>query len=250
VLEAASVARREFSAAWVAAALDTDVVEIEGCCEALARRHLFLFLRPAKGGPERRLTERYRFLHALYQQVLSEGLPASRRRQLHRRVGASKETAFGSRSVDIAAELAVHFEEARDDSRAVHYLGQAAQKTLRRSAGREAADLLTRALERLQTLPETPERAQQELSLQMSLGTAHSLTQGYTGPGVKRAYDRAHALCGQVGESPQLFPALFGLFRFELTGGKLLGARGSRSDCSRSPKRNPIPCSSRRHMWP
>ena len=55
-------------------------------------------------------------------------------------MGESKETAFGSRSADIAAELAVHFEEARDDARAVHYLGQAAQNALRRSAGREAAN--------------------------------------------------------------------------------------------------------------
>ncbi|MGH7417029.1 MAG: hypothetical protein ACREKB_04545, partial [Candidatus Rokuibacteriota bacterium] len=152
--------------------MDTDVLMVEGCCEALARRQLFLCSDKGPARPERRLSERYRFLHALHPQILCERLPASRRRQLHQRVGASKETAFGSRSADIAGELAVHFEEARDDSRAVHYLGQAAQNALRRSAGREAADLLTRALERLETLPEAPERAQQELSLQMSLGAA------------------------------------------------------------------------------
>jgi hypothetical protein len=42
VLEAASVAGMESSATWVAAALDTDVLEVEGCCEALACRRLFL----------------------------------------------------------------------------------------------------------------------------------------------------------------------------------------------------------------
>ena len=172
MLEAASVAGLEFSANWVATAIDTDVLEVEGCCEALARRHLFLCAPKDPGRPNRRLTERYRFLHTLYPQILFQGLPAARRRQLHRRVGASKETAFGNRSAEIAAELAVHFEEARDALRAVHYLGQAAQKALRRSAGREAADLLTRALDQLQTLHETPERAQQELSLQASLGAA------------------------------------------------------------------------------
>ncbi|MDQ3777009.1 MAG: AAA family ATPase [Pseudomonadota bacterium] len=225
MLEAASVAGREFSAASVAAALDTDVLMVEGCCGALAGRHLFLDWGKGPAVPERRLCERYRFLHALYPQILSERLSASRRRQLHRKVGESKETAFGSRSVDIAAELAVHFEEARDDSRAVYYLGQAAQNALRRAAAREAADLLIRALERLQTLPETRERAQQELGLQGSLGAVLAMTQGYTTPEVKRVYDRAHALCGQVGESPHLFPALFGLFRFKLTRGELQGAR-------------------------
>jgi predicted ATPase len=178
VLETASVAGREFSAAWVAAALDTDVLEVEGCCEALAFRRLFLDSAKGPTGPERRLAERYRFLHALHQHLLYERLPASRRRQLHQRVGESKETAFGSRRADIAAELAVHFEQGGDSPRAVHYLGQAAQNALRRSAGREAADLLTRAIERLHTLPEAAERAQQELSLQVSLGAAHVMTQG------------------------------------------------------------------------
>ena len=148
VLEAASVAGREFSANWVAAALDTDVLEVERRCEALACQRLFVDSVKGPTGPERRLAERYRFLHALHQHLLYERLPGSRRRRLHRRIGESKEAAFGSRSADIAAELAVHFEEARDGPRAVHYLGQAAQNALRRSAGREAADLLTRAIER------------------------------------------------------------------------------------------------------
>jgi hypothetical protein len=85
----------------------------------------------------------------------------------------------------------------------------------------------------------------------VSLGAAHSMTQGYKGPEVKGAYDRAYGLCGQIGESPHLFPALVGLFRFELTGGGNCRVRGrSRSDCSGSPKLSPIPCSSRRRMWP
>jgi DNA-binding winged helix-turn-helix (wHTH) protein/tetratricopeptide (TPR) repeat protein len=225
VLEAASVAGMEFSAAWIAAALDTDVLEVEGCCEALACRRLFLDSSKGPTGPERRLAERYRFLHALHQHLLYERLPASRRRQLHRRVGESKETAFGSRRAEIGAELAVHFEEARDGPRAVHYLGQAAQNALRRSAGREAADLLTRAIEQLETLPETPERAQHELSLQISLGAALFMSQNFTAPEMKRAYERALALSLQASESPQLFLALFGLFRFALTRGELQRAR-------------------------
>jgi tetratricopeptide (TPR) repeat protein len=42
---------------------------------------------------------------------------------------------------------------------------------------------------------------------------------------VKRAYARAHALCEQIGESPYLFRALAGLFRFELIRGELQEAR-------------------------
>ncbi len=156
------------------------MLEVEGGCEALARRHLFL--RAEGPCPAQSAAHRTQPLppHP-YPQILSQGLPAARRRQLHRRVGASKETAFGNRSAEIAAELAVHFEEASDTPRAVHYLGQAAQKALRRSAGREAADLLTRALDQLQVLNETPERAQQKLSLQASLGAALLMCPGLHG---------------------------------------------------------------------
>ena len=76
VLEAASVAGREFSANWVAAALDTDVLEVERRCEALACQRLFVDSVKGPTGPERRLAERYRFLHALHQHLLYERLPA------------------------------------------------------------------------------------------------------------------------------------------------------------------------------
>ena len=112
ILEAASVTGMEFSAGLVAAALEAASLKVEGCCEALARRHLFLDSGSGPAGPDRRLTERYRFRHARYPQILYEGVPAARRRQLHRRVGESKETAFIGRSAEIAAELAVHFEQA------------------------------------------------------------------------------------------------------------------------------------------
>jgi predicted ATPase len=224
VLEAASVAGREFLAASVAAALDTDVFMVEGCCDALASRHLFLDSGKGPTGPERRLCERYRFLHALYPQILYERLPASRRRQLHQAVGESKETAFGSRSADIAAELAVHFEEARDHARAVHYLGQAGENALRRSGHREAIEHLTKGLELLKFLPETPERTRQELLLQIALGSTLMATKGYAAPEVERAYARARELCQQVEETLQQFQVLWGLWQYHIVRAELQSA--------------------------
>ena len=68
----------------------------------------------------------------------------------------------------------------------------------------------------LKTLPDTPERAQQELTLQITLGPALMATKGFGAPEVERAYTRARELCQQVGETPQLFPALWGLWAFYL----------------------------------
>ena len=65
----------------------------------------------------------------------------------------------------------------------------------------------------LATLPETPRRAQQELDLQVALGPAFMVTRGPASPAVEQVYARAQELCQQVGETPQLFPVLWGLWR-------------------------------------
>jgi predicted ATPase len=80
-------------------------------------------------------------------------------------------------------------------------------------------------LELLATLPDRDERPQQELGFQMVLGPALMATQGYAGRDVERAYARARQLCQQVGETPQLFPVLWGLCRFYTTRGELQTAR-------------------------
>ena len=83
---------------------------------------------------------------------------------------------------------------------------------------------LTKGLELLATLPETPARAQPELDLQIALGPALMAMKGYAAPEVEQTYARARALCAQVVETPQLFPTLRGLCRFYHTRGALLTA--------------------------
>src|SRR5262249_9123666 len=91
---------------------------------------------------------------------------------------------------------------------------KAAQKAAERSANTEAISHLTKALEILKPLPESTSRAQQELGLQITLGVSLMLTKGYAAPEVEQVYDRARQLYNQVGESPQFFPILFGLWAF------------------------------------
>src|SRR5207248_3727863 len=83
----------------------------------------------------------------------------------------------------------------------------------------------TTGLALLAILPETPARAQQELNLQMALGSALTANKGQAAPEVEQTYARARALCEQVGETPQLFPALRGLCRFYQNRGALPTAR-------------------------
>jgi predicted ATPase len=214
VLEAASVAGVEFSAAAVAAGLGANVIEAEIQCEALARRHQWLRSIGIDEWPDGTVAGRYAFLHVLYQQVVYERLGASQQVSLHRRVGERLETGYGSRGRELATELAEHFVRGRDAHRAVPYLQFAGENAVRRSAHQEAIGHLTKALELMTALPATPERAQQELLLQTTLGSALMATKGYAAPEVEQAYARARELCQQVGEAPELFRVLVGLHMF------------------------------------
>src|SRR5262249_21715060 len=60
------------------------------------------------------------------------------------------------------------------------------------------------------------ERVQQELTLQIILGSPFMATKGYTAPEVERTYARARELCRQVRGNPQLFQVLYGLLSFYL----------------------------------
>src|SRR5262249_17358253 len=83
----------------------------------------------------------------------------------------------------------------------------------------------TVALELLNALPDTPERAHQEIPLHLALGTSLMATEGFAVPEVGAAYARALALCRQVGGTPQLFPVLAGLRVFYTGRGEFQTAR-------------------------
>ncbi len=231
VLEAASVAGAEFSAAAVAAGAEKDPETVEDCCGALVRREQFLRARGTTEWPDGTVAVRYGFVHALYQEGLYEQISASRRIRLHRQIGEREEKGYRDQAREIAAELAVHFERGRDYQRAVQYLQLAGENAMRRSANHEAINLLTRGLWLLKLLPNTPERAQQELTLQLSLGRVLFVTNGYAAPEVEQAYTRARALCRQLGDTPQLFSALLGLGGFYILRAELQIGRELAEQC-------------------
>src|SRR5207237_7076511 len=110
LLDAASVVGAEFSAAAVAAAVEDDLLTVEGRCEQLARRGTVLQGRGTLEWPDGTVAGRYGFLHALYQDVLYTRLPAAQRVWLHHQVGEREEQAYGERAREVASKLAVHFE--------------------------------------------------------------------------------------------------------------------------------------------
>jgi len=226
ILEAASVAGAEFPSAAVSAALDADLADVELRCEELSRRHQFIKECATELLPNGQAVGRFGFVHAIYRHVLYERMSASRRIQLHRRIGVHGEELYGDRTTEIAAELAMHFEEAGDNTRAARYLHQAAVNAMQRSAYREAIAVSRRGLELLTTLPDTDERARQELHLQLTLGVPLIATGGYAAPDVGRLYQSARELCERLEAPAEMSQALWGVWTFHTLRGELSTALG------------------------
>jgi class 3 adenylate cyclase/predicted ATPase len=156
----------------------------------------------------------YVFKHALIQDTAYQSLLKSTRQQYHSQIAQVLEARFPE-TVETQPELlSHHYTEANLSPQAIPYWQKAGQRASQRSAYVEAVSHFTKGLELLKTLPDTPERAQQELLLQTALGPALMVTKSLAAPEVEQAYTRARELCQQVGETPQLLPVLFGLCRF------------------------------------
>src|SRR5262249_49022061 len=140
-----------------------------------------------------------------------ERVSASRRVQLHRRIGGVEEELYGERASEIAAELAMHFERGRDYSRAAKYLQQAAVVAQRLYANEEAINLLSRGLALLDQLPPGAKRDKQELNLQLALAPLYRMTKGWTSPEVEQTLHRAVELCDKVGDDAQRAQVFYGL---------------------------------------
>ncbi len=154
----------------------------------------------------------YTFKHALTQEVAHNAILLERRRSLHERAAQAIEGLFAERLAEHYNALAHHYSRSGNTTKAIDYLHRAGQQAVERSAYAEAVSHLNTALDLLTPLPESHERSQQELSVQLTLGPALSATRGGAAPEVERLYTRARALCEQVGEPRQLFRALWGLW--------------------------------------
>ena len=168
---------------------------------------------------------KYIFKHALVQDAAYQSLLKRTRQQYHRQVAELLEARFPE-TVETHPELiAHHYTEAACFDQAVSNWQKAGQRSIARSANAEAADHLSRGLALLKKLPETPEQAEQELTMELALGPALVATYGYADPRVRLAYDRAWELCQQIGDSPHAFIVLRGRQLHEMLAGEVPKAR-------------------------
>jgi TOMM system kinase/cyclase fusion protein len=163
----------------------------------------------------------YVFKHALIQDAAYQSLLKSTRQRYHQQIAQVLAEQFPETAETQPELLAYHYTEAGLPASAVPAWLRAGQRASERSARIEAIAHLTKGLEVLKTLPDTPERVQLELVLQTTLGPALMATKGYAAPEVEYTYARARELCQSIGETPQFFQAVWGLWYFYLVRAEL-----------------------------
>jgi predicted ATPase len=167
------------------------------------------------GGSRRRgLCLEVFLIHVLYRDTLYQRISPIRLRDLHRTIGICEELALGEQASSVAAELAMHFECADEIPRALLYLEKAAQNARHRSAFTEARAFFDRALKLLNRQAPSLARTERHAVLLTGLGGVIIATQGWGAREAEEAYSQAWAFRQNLGETPKLFSALWGLWLF------------------------------------
>jgi tetratricopeptide (TPR) repeat protein/predicted Ser/Thr protein kinase len=208
LLATASVQGLLFDTAVVARVLETDASAVEEQLDRLEGLYGLVKLVGDQALPDGTLSSQYRFAHVLYQNELYGSLPPVRRATLSGRLARTLTTFYGSDTTSIASDLALLYEAARDPMESARHFLTAVQKALRVFAYREAMTLASRGLEQLTSTPESPERSQLEIELQLVMGLSHLFTKGYAAPEVEQTMTRARSLGAALNDTARLFRAL------------------------------------------
>jgi tetratricopeptide (TPR) repeat protein len=172
----------------------------------------FIYEAPAAAGIE------YTFKHALTQEVAYNSLLIEKRRQLHERTAQAIESAFAGHLNDHLTGLAYHYSRTDNASKAAEYLGQVGQQAIQRSAHAEAISNLDSAISLLHGLPDSRDRAQRLVRLELTRARALAIN-GQTSD-VEQAFLRAREVSEHLGFTEELSSALLGLCGQYLAHGK------------------------------
>jgi class 3 adenylate cyclase len=162
---------------------------------------------------------RYTFAHALLRDVAYNSMLRATRREYHGRIADALVEHFPAAAAAEPALVAHHLADAGDASGAVAWWRRTAQQANQRSASADALAALRHAAELLPRIPDSPEKARDELTTYAALGSALAAVKGYGDDETAAAYERAHALAAELPAAAELFPVLFGLVAYSTARG-------------------------------
>jgi predicted ATPase len=233
ILGAAAVIGRSFTFALLEAATHVEADVLVGLVEEAEKAGLIT-------SRLRYPDAQFRFTHELIRRAVLDNLSIPRRQRLHLSVAAAIEELYSNTVEDHAEDLAHHLWNAggaAEAGKTIHYLQIAGAKAVQTTANVEAIGHFRKALELVNSAADSPERTHTELMLQLALSIPLAARNGYASPELEAVFARARYLCRQAGESPQLFPVLWGVRLFYNTRADHLTARDLAGECLRLAKK-------------
>ncbi len=183
-LAVASAIGREFGVDVLAQVSDLPAAQLTAALEEAVRARVLATVARPVG--------HYRFAHALLRETVYDDLGATRRTDLHRRLGDVLERVYGAARESHLAELAHHFSAAGpvgDTGKAIDYARRAGDRAVRGLAYEEGARLYEMALAALERAPAADMGLRGELTLALGEACAHA-----------GESDRARELCRHAAE--------------------------------------------------
>ena len=209
-----AVIGREFSEELIQAVIEQDEADLKRSLDRLIESELLI----RRGTSPRAY---YIFKHALIQDTAYASLLKNQRQKLHAIIAATLEQQMPL-VVDSNPELvAFHHSEAGQTETAVKFWQLAGRQANQRSANAEASRHLSTALTELESLPVSSSLDQIKLEILVESITPVIAVRGYAGPELEGVYRQALTLCERVGDTPQIYPALYARWVGMLTTGRL-----------------------------
>jgi tetratricopeptide (TPR) repeat protein len=217
VVQLASVVGREFSFEVIRAVTSLDDLILKKELDHLVKADILEMKEDSKH-------IKYIFRQVLIQDAAYNSILNSKRKELHKIIASVLERKFKDFVESHPQILAYHYTRSKEFNRAIEYHLKSGRLLVQQSAHREAISQLQKGIELLKHIDDPRKRNQLELDLQIILGIPLLATKGYGAEEVRIVYERASELCQEVGDIPQLFPALVGQYRFYLLRGDLIKA--------------------------
>jgi class 3 adenylate cyclase/predicted ATPase len=202
VAQTAAVLGREFSRAILTAIMRQSDEEVDNALARLLEAGLIF-----RSGPET-----LAFKHALVRDAAYETLLKSRRKALHSRIAETLENEFPESTATEPELLAYHYSEADLVGPSLKYWRQAGKRAVEQCTYAEAISHLEHGLKLVEQHPDEDVAARSEIELRILLGVPLMSREGWASDVVEENYRRAVTLCEKIGESEQLFPAVWGLW--------------------------------------
>jgi hypothetical protein len=165
---------------------------------------------------------RFLFKHVLVQDIAYSMLLLGLRRSLHGQIARALEERFPDAMEGRPETLAHYFTEAGIFEKTIGYWCGAGRQSVAKSGFVEAITQLRTGLRLMADLPDTRERKQRELEVQIALAGALTVVKGYAHPEVAEASGRARSLITETGRAGAIthYSVLRGLWATDFVGGQ------------------------------